>query len=480
MSLDLCGYDQVLAITQAAFNSQLEKLHEWDLIPTEAVAELGTSRLEGSIACPKMEFCKPQQESSAAYENYPSLTIRFESGNYSPGTGQSFPLKDVALSFKVKLVQEQKSKKGIADAPYLSTGVKEHMASIDEEDFDIEQIYLHVEESICKANCWRLLNINHIEQLDTLIQLVAEVFREESYHAGRFHFGFLPTPKNQQAENVIRPTSLRYSLSAHTNPDLNTFNYLMMTQGRKAPDDLPEFDFPLVDDPALPGRYFFAGNALMDDFVTPLFSELGGMPLVKSDEKPNYFTAKKSLPSLRISGNTFSHRLEIWPHPDAEAGITDQKEDGLKIYYDGNVRCESEVVFMDPMPHRAEKMIRRPKIDFQAYRLFQFRLKVNTLALTADGPIRNNRIINERRNIYHWNDLRAFKSFQSNDMPKVSQFFHDYNSERYFKGIMQGDPEKETTIDHLSLPLQDMFFFSNLKLFQQKGLLLKVDLHYKD
>lgn len=275
-TIDLGGFDMVIAVTENAINSQFDSLFYDEIIPNVVKIETEQASLNANLKVPVLRLFPPSESSNGNNENYPCLMIGFEDGEFKQGE-KTIKLEHTVFKFKVTIDQKKVEKTKLLSSSNISQETKSEVEKIDDSQFDIEQIYISISKSIRAENCWGIENFRDWSVIGTIVDLMAKFFIEESNDAARFSLGFHPliTAQSLAEQSVwpsLQPTSLQFCLQNNKKQGLNTLNYVMMTEERKPPSAPPMVNLPLIEGD-IAGQFYISESSwklrgMIQDLIT--------------------------------------------------------------------------------------------------------------------------------------------------------------------------------------------------------------------
>ncbi len=331
--MTLMNFDMVWAITQNTINSQMEWLQESGVIATTlAFGDLdkdgacigGTGADAALLAPPTVSFDTGQGNQVRLMLSFTGGTFTAYSGFGKAATPQTHPLAGCMVAFKVNLAIGQLAHEHIANGQAIPPEVAKILTAFDPSMFDVKSIFMDFQNSDLTTYDTTFSRMNFPDEMTKGLFATAMASWINSHRGNEnpFILGHSVTrtaPTEPGTPSILEPTGANFSsrvFAPITGPDdpnsgLSTFNFLMVTNGRKITDDpslygngAGVFDYNLVDTNAIDGRGYINFETFLDTYVGPMIIDplnraLAAMPdyvHARDDRGPNVDQNSKSNP----------------------------------------------------------------------------------------------------------------------------------------------------------------------------------------
>jgi hypothetical protein len=332
-TMALKGFDMVWAITQNTINSQMEWLQESGVIAKSLAfgdlendgAKIGGDGADAAMLAP------PTVSFDTGQGNVVRLMLAFTGGTFTAYSGfgkaavpKSYPLQGCMVAFKVNLAIGQLAHEHLANDQAIPPEVAKILTAFDPSMFDVQSIFMDFQNSDLTTYDTTYSQMNFPDETTKVVfgQAMASWINSHRGNDNPFILGHSvtrTTPTEPGTPSILEPTGANFSsrvFAPITGPDdpnagLNTFNFLMVTNGRKILDDpalygngAGVFDYNLVDNNAIDGRGYINFETFLNTYVGPMIIDPLNQALVampdyahaRDDRGPNLDQNAKSNP----------------------------------------------------------------------------------------------------------------------------------------------------------------------------------------
>lgn len=324
--MSIAGFDMIWSITQNTINSQMEWLQAEGLIASAlAFGDLdadgfyigGTGADAALLAPPVVSFDTGQS-------NVARMTLSFTGGTFTAYSGfghnavaTKFPLAGSRIAFKVNLAIGQLAHEHLANAKAVPPAVAQILGSFSPTMFDVRSIFMDFQNSDLTSydTTYSDIKVNNEAVKQIFSTGIAAWINSHKGNNNPFILGHSVesnAPAAAGTPAVLQPTGANFSshvFSPATRPQdlgLSTFNFLLVTDGRKITDH-PELygpgagtlNYNPVDTNEVDGVGAVDVNVFLDRYIKPTIID----PLNRSlSAMPDYVNARPDRgPSVEVN-----------------------------------------------------------------------------------------------------------------------------------------------------------------------------------
>lgn len=315
-NISLKDYDNVVAVTQVAINQTLGEYlmgHHPNVALYGRYDDEGNTVLLPDSAGATIIFTgtlAPERDASGAWINIVTLytddgnqtvqySLTFRNGEFK---SPIFNLKQKSgvpwvINFNVTLAMQEVAKSELPDE------LKKKLQNVNEDMFSIQQLYMDLNTAALDS----FSGIKVPDAMEGAVKHMLQQYLIRQQKDNKPLFGVAVKFKDKTVQPpTLTPTYVNFCVTPYrdadgkrTNPNLDTLNYLVMTDHNPAPPNLPQsFPFNWVDDVNTHGAMAVRGKSLIDLLVGQLNPILKGLcPVVyckadKTQPPPNDLVIK--------------------------------------------------------------------------------------------------------------------------------------------------------------------------------------------
>jgi hypothetical protein len=313
--MSIAGFDMIWSVTQNTINSQFQWLQEEGLIASSlAFGDLDNDGFFiGGQGADAALLAPPTVSFDTGQSNIVRMTLSFTGGTFTAYTGfghkavaTKFPLAGSHIAFKINLAVGQLAHEHLTNAKAVPPEVAKILESFDPAMFDIRSIFMDFQNSDLTTydTTYSEIKVNNEAVKQIFATGMAAWINSHKGNANPFILGHSVDSNKPGAPGtpaILEPTGANFSSHVFSpltpqNAGLSTFNFLLVTDGRKI-TDFPDLygpgagllNYNPVDTNDIDGVGAIATDLFLDRYIKPVIID----PLNRAlSSMPNYIHAR--------------------------------------------------------------------------------------------------------------------------------------------------------------------------------------------